>query len=40
MNDEIILRLEAHTQSLAMNDITQQNAETHRMLQILIDRQC
>lgn len=38
MNDEIILRLQAHSQSLALSDIAQQNTELQRMVQRLIDR--
>jgi hypothetical protein len=40
MNDEIILRLQAHSQALALGDIAQQNVELQRMLQRLIDRLC
>lgn len=40
MNDEIILRLEAHTHALELGDISQQNLELQRMVQRLIDRLC
>jgi hypothetical protein len=38
MNDEIIIRLQAHSQALALGDIAQQNIELQRMVQRLIDR--
>lgn len=40
MNDEIILRLQAHSQALVLGDISQQNVELQRMVQRLIDRLC
>jgi hypothetical protein len=40
MNDEIILRLQAYAESLALSDIAQQNTELQRMVQRLIDRLC
>jgi uncharacterized protein (DUF1778 family) len=38
-NEEIIHRLRAHAESVALSDIAKQNAELKRMLQQLIDRQ-
>lgn len=40
MNDEIIFRLQAHSESLTLSDIARQNAELQRMVQRLVDRLC
>lgn len=37
MNDEIIMRLESHTQAIAFSELSEQNAALQRMIQQLID---
>lgn len=39
-NEEIIHRLQAYAESVALSDIAKQNVELKRMVQQLIDRQC
>lgn len=38
-NEEIVYRLRAYAQNVTLADITKQNAELKRMLQLLIDQQ-